>query len=126
RDFCDTYGCVECDCLWSAGPSIVEQLPGRQALSRAVAPARNVGPVGGRTAQARYLCRGFFFFQAEDGIRDWSVTGVQTCALPIWLWVLGIVQQGVANLLREWEPCVPPSLAGNAQCAIVPVDIAPL
>ena len=27
--------------------------------------------------------RVFFFFQAEDGIRDWSVTGVQTCALPI-------------------------------------------
>ena len=26
----------------------------------------------------------FFFFQAEDGIRDTSVTGVQTCALPIW------------------------------------------
>ena len=25
-----------------------------------------------------------FFFQAEDGIRGWSVTGVQTCALPIW------------------------------------------
>ena len=24
-----------------------------------------------------------FFVQAEDGIRDWSVTGVQTCALPI-------------------------------------------
>ena len=24
-----------------------------------------------------------FFFQAEDGIRDTSVTGVQTCALPI-------------------------------------------
>ena len=24
-----------------------------------------------------------FFFQAEDGIRSWSVTGVQTCALPI-------------------------------------------
>src|SRR5262249_56659721 len=29
-------------------------------------------------------CSFFFFFQAEDGIRDWSVTGVQTCALPIW------------------------------------------
>src|SRR5499433_2640163 len=29
------------------------------------------------------LCIFFFFFQAEDGIRDWSVTGVQTCALPI-------------------------------------------
>src|SRR5260370_14095774 len=26
----------------------------------------------------------FFFFQAEDGIRDSSVTGVQTCALPIY------------------------------------------
>ena len=25
-----------------------------------------------------------FFFQAEDGIRDTSVTGVQTCALPIY------------------------------------------
>src|SRR5256884_7266766 len=25
-----------------------------------------------------------FFFQAEDGIRDVAVTGVQTCALPIW------------------------------------------
>src|SRR5699024_11384301 len=29
---------------------------------------------------ARY----FFFFQAEDGIRDRNVTGVQTCALPIY------------------------------------------
>src|SRR5256884_2937879 len=33
----------------------------------------------------------FFFFQAEDGIRDVAVTGVQTCALPI---------------------CTPPALAG--------------
>src|SRR2546429_5624269 len=36
------------------------------------------------------MCRGdvcrifFFFFQAEDGIRDVAVTGVQTCALPIY------------------------------------------
>src|SRR5207302_5144184 len=29
------------------------------------------------------LCLFFFFFQAEDGIRDFHVTGVQTCALPI-------------------------------------------
>src|SRR5256885_2880127 len=28
-------------------------------------------------------CGDFFFFQAEDGIRDYKVTGVQTCALPI-------------------------------------------
>src|SRR5437762_5801460 len=43
----------------------------------------------GRTASAAllrliYLLLGFFF-QAEDGIRDTSVTGVQTCALPIWI-----------------------------------------
>src|SRR5699024_11227558 len=30
------------------------------------------------------VCCVFFFFQAEDGIRDRNVTGVQTCALPIW------------------------------------------
>src|SRR5256885_5689240 len=35
--------------------------------------------LGGR---AMLFCR-FFFFQAEDGIRDYKVTGVQTCALPI-------------------------------------------
>src|SRR2546426_9881254 len=29
------------------------------------------------------MCSFFFFFQAEDGIRDYKVTGVQTCALPI-------------------------------------------
>src|SRR2546430_13078585 len=29
------------------------------------------------------FCYVFFFFQAEDGIRDLTVTGVQTCALPI-------------------------------------------
>src|SRR5207249_9236030 len=31
----------------------------------------------------RYVCCVIFFFQAEDGIRDRNVTGVQTCALPI-------------------------------------------
>src|SRR5437879_9524148 len=30
-----------------------------------------------------WVCSLFFLFQAEDGIRDTSVTGVQTCALPI-------------------------------------------
>src|SRR5437867_12565362 len=30
-----------------------------------------------------FYCMYFFFFQAEDGIRDRTVTGVQTCALPI-------------------------------------------
>src|SRR5690606_39776569 len=33
--------------------------------------------------QSSLRSTGFFFFQAEDGIRDFHVTGVQTCALPI-------------------------------------------
>src|SRR3712207_4596247 len=45
----------------------------------------------------------FFFFQAEDGIRDIGVTGVQTCALPIFLGVahLGFGSQHAPDLLKE-------------------------
>src|SRR5256886_4893732 len=42
-------------------------------LEKCVHPARKVVVMHSR-----------FFFQAEDGIRDLTVTGVQTCALPIW------------------------------------------
>src|SRR5688572_17151266 len=35
----------------------------------------------------------FFFFQAEDGIRDLTVTGVQTCALPILTLILALTDQ---------------------------------
>src|SRR5256885_13005342 len=38
----------------------------------------------------------FFFFQAEDGIRDYKVTGVQTCALPI-----SIVVSTATGALRD-------------------------
>src|SRR5579862_10001045 len=38
----------------------------------------------------------FFFFQAEDGIRDGTVTGVQTCALPICLCCLAWKPAAVA------------------------------
>src|SRR5689334_24832406 len=48
----------------------------------------------------------FFFFQAEDGIRDGTVTGVQTCALPICAselvgtkTALAVVPAGTGNLL---------------------------
>src|SRR5688572_32324957 len=48
---------------------------------------------GGRLCYGEYLlfcfCFFFFFFQAEDGIRDLTVTGVQTCALPISGWGAG-------------------------------------
>src|SRR2546430_9511453 len=44
------------------------------------------------TVRARF----FFFFQAEDGIRDLTVTGVQTCALPI----LGEIAHQQGNLIQ--------------------------
>src|SRR5687768_8845571 len=43
----------------------------------------------------RMMINFFFFFQAEDGIRDVAVTGVQTCALPIYGKMnIGIVETG--------------------------------
>src|SRR5438876_12270240 len=43
----------------------------------------------------------FFFFQAEDGIRDGRVTGVQTCALPISLAVTNTMFTAVVERRRE-------------------------
>src|SRR5256886_6838206 len=45
-----------------------------------------------------------FFFQAEDGIRDLTVTGVQTCALPILFEVLlkTAAEKGIYTM-RGWE-----------------------
>src|SRR5206468_10134369 len=40
----------------------------------------------------------FFFFQAEDGIRDLIVTGVQTCALPIFTLALSGTVMAVTNV----------------------------
>src|SRR5688500_3922422 len=55
----------------------------------------------------------YFFFQAEDGIRDYKVTGVQTCALPIFertppelsadIVDRGIVITGGGSLLRNLD-----------------------
>src|SRR2546427_6875627 len=47
---------------------------------------------------SHHLLTFFFFFQAEDGIRDLTVTGVQTCALPIW--------QRVGSFFSSTSPCV--------------------
>src|SRR2546422_5080068 len=62
----------------------------------------------------------FFFFQAEDGIRDVAVTGVQTCALPI-LPVL-IVDDNPVNrrvlhdLLLRWK--MKPTVADGGPAAL--------
>src|SRR2546429_7195085 len=46
----------------------------------------------------------FFFFQAEDGIRDVAVTGVQTCALPICPW-----RSHPARVVECARPARPPA-----------------
>src|SRR5256886_5541728 len=49
-----------------------------------------------------YVSYFFFFFQAEDGIRDLTVTGVQTCALPISTKErVAVVHAGITSASRE-------------------------
>src|SRR5260370_29012145 len=58
----------------------------------------------------------FFFFQAEDGIRDSSVTGVQTCALPISEYFIDGTQPvetcqlhgGGGTQVASWDTSQPP------------------
>src|SRR5690625_7348398 len=45
----------------------------------------------------------FFFFQAEDGIRDGHVTGVQTCALPISVLSSQVRPQRLMRRRRQWR-----------------------
>src|SRR5256885_6602378 len=51
----------------------------------------------------------FFFFQAEDGIRDYKVTGVQTCALPI----CSIMPGKVNPVIPEATTMVAAQVIGN-------------
>src|SRR6266513_5106607 len=53
----------------------------------------------------------FFFFQAEDGIRDRNVTGVQTCALPI---SEATGPGAVRWRMRSWRRKLPIESAGLA------------
>src|SRR5256885_3750068 len=59
-----------------------------------------------------------FFFQAEDGIRDYKVTGVQTCALPIF----GMISNGVDHpgLLLLMYPR--PVMVAAAVLDFVPIE----
>src|SRR5260221_7842691 len=76
----------------------------------------------------------FFFFQAEDGIRDHCVTGVQTCALPIYA-----ISTGAAKPARHWtlpdagvdgfaapvDIAWQPMLTDTSRVAISPPDALP-
>src|SRR6266704_5461439 len=55
----------------------------------------------------------FFFFQAEDGIRDRNVTGVQTCALPI----CDLARQIPAGPWLDWAAQLVPAVTIEAVIA---------
>src|SRR6266566_1543628 len=63
----------------------------------------------------------FFFFQAEDGIRDYKVTGVQTCALPIWR---SCQERKAAGAASDWTPIT--LTAGLIAFATMQAPAAPL
>src|SRR2546426_4658528 len=60
----------------------------------------------------------FFFFQAEDGIRDYKVTGVQTCALPI-------SSLSVAELVLESGQALPTLVHGRWAATGARVQVFP-
>src|SRR3712207_6411190 len=57
----------------------------------------------------------FFFFQAEDGIRDIGVTGVQTCALPIYIWVMNSDGTGQRQLTVGARSNYGPSVSADGR-----------
>src|SRR5687768_18113234 len=62
----------------------------------------------------------FFFFQAEDGIRDVAVTGVQTCALPILtrpLLTSSVRRPSVARVSASWAAAGPASTPTKRQAS---------
>src|SRR5947208_15335996 len=68
------------------------------------------------------ICNDFFFFQAEDGIRDDLVTGVQTCALPIFVsksraLVLHLRRHGAMRGVISTQDVDPKSLVAKAQAS---------
>src|SRR2546422_9734451 len=65
--------------LEGGGYAVLQERTAQHALERARPPEPDVILVDAELPDMA----GVFFFQAEDGIRDVAVTGVQTCALPI-------------------------------------------
>src|SRR5687768_17689693 len=61
-----------------------------------------------------------FFFQAEDGIRDVAVTGVQTCALPICSRLAISTARGPSGASQRTSPPVP-DIASPSTTAASPV-----
>src|SRR5256885_12232601 len=73
------------DLVGLGGKSAADKGKDNRDYLAAAFPELNAGERAGADASSTGMVdAGFdFFFQAEDGIRDYKVTGVQTCALPI-------------------------------------------
>src|SRR5256885_9635290 len=65
----------------------------------------------------------FFFFQAEDGIRDYKVTGVQTCALPICVGQRSEAT-GEPAAVSDSSRTIPQALIRSARCRRSPTCAA--
>src|SRR2546427_12620257 len=68
------------------------------------------------------ICLLFFFFQAEDGIRDLTVTGVQTCALPISRWTCSLRREGL-TICKALSPCSIPSRMKGISTRYLSADV---
>src|SRR5207248_8261435 len=64
-------------------------------------------------------------FQAEDGIRDRTVTGVQTCALPIWGCIKVLILQAIIVSLGLWGLGLTGVGVDEMRCAVDPSAKAP-
>src|SRR3989442_15527247 len=60
----------------------------------------------------------FFFFQAEDGIRDADVTGVQTCALPICVPTVELERPDASNASANNVADAPPRTGSSVRWAL--------
>src|SRR5256885_9225134 len=73
----------------------------------------------------------FFFFQAEDGIRDYKVTGVQTCALPILRYLRRLYLDPMTNS-ADWQLVLAPEggikgvYSGSMRTPIKRANFAPV
>src|SRR5690554_317100 len=67
----------------------------------------------------------FFFFQAEDGIRDADVTGVQTCALPISI-LRSNSHTGAVKMLRQGRGDYLLDYRSQVQSALGSLEMEPL
>src|SRR5256885_4135445 len=69
----------------------------------------------------------FFFFQAEDGIRDYKVTGVQTCALPISARIISAALRLAGRTLNLSRPCrTPPASRASPRTSSVLPTMLPV